>query len=1030
MKINQRLLLAVMISVSGYMGCTDADQGTAGNKNDSLYGGSKFNDHVRSTDAQTPEEERKGFKLPEGFEIELFASEPDIGKPINIAFDAKGRLWVTQSFEYPFPAVPGSGKDRVTILEDTDGDGKADKFTQFADTLNIPIGVLPTVDGAMVYSIPSVYKYYDKEGKGKPDSTKKVMGPFETKDTHGMVNNFTWGFDGWIHACHGYANRSNVAALDGDSVHLISGNTIRFRPDGSRVEHETAGRINPFGLAYDELGYLYSSDCHTSPLYQMIRGGDYSQWGKDEGMGFAPDMQSFSNEATALAGVAYYADNLFPEKYQKTFYVGDAVSSRVYRYSHTWKGSSPIGKREDDFLLSADPWFRPVDVKMGPDGAIYIADFYNSIIGHYEVPLDHPKRDRIRGRIWKITYKGKENKKKDLVKATSDELFAALNSSNLAERILVTNQLADRIGEPSATPAKNIIAKADVTTTEYVHSLWILQRLHQLTDEMISSAVAHKDPVVRVHALRTVAEQKDTSAVLYPLIVKSLEDNDPHVRRAAVELMGRYINMSSVEALVDFRKKVPEDDSHMIYTTRLMLRNLLRDESIMKAATTKQWPTEDAKVLSTVLVGVEAPASGVFMYNYVKSQELSKADLPKAFRHIIRFVPQAEVSQAIATGMQKAAGDPDVEYQIFRNIREGLERRGGGQTPQFKEWGKKIAKELLVRNSKFIGDSKRSQEVLDQQYYASYIAGEYKVNDAVEELIAIFSDSSLIHRDYLRSEALKALLKIDPVKYASVALTVIEYPQSTSDFKRYAVQALAEFPSPSVIKVLGDIKSPSPDLQQTLVLALASSSAGKNILFDKVQKGEIFARTLIDPNTEERIMLNITPAQKKLFNELTAGLEEVDQEKQAVIRQRIAEYSSMSNPPSVTAGHAVFLKNCAMCHSIDGQGGAIGPQLDGVGKWGVGPLTEKILDPNRNISENFRNYTLKLRDGKVLSGLYRRDEGQVIVFADASGQEFSVSKQDIVERKASKTTLMPSQFVNTISQDDFYALISFLLSEK
>ncbi|MBO9570718.1 MAG: hypothetical protein J7497_00680 [Chitinophagaceae bacterium] len=294
MNITQRFFLPVMIGAILATGCNDAGTDNSAGKNDSLYSGTKFNENIRATNAQTPEEERKGFKLPDGFEITLFASEPEIGKPINLTFDPMGRVWVTQSFEYPFPAVPGGGKDRVTILEDTDNDGKADKFTHFDDTLNIPIGVIPTVDGAMVYSIPNVYKFYDKEGKGKPDSSKKVMGPFEVKDTHGMVNNFTWGFDGWIHACHGFSNRSNVAALDGDSVHLISGNTIRFKPDGSRVEHETAGRINPFGLTYDELGYIYGTDCHTSPLYQLISGGDYSQWGKDEGMGFAPDMQSFS----------------------------------------------------------------------------------------------------------------------------------------------------------------------------------------------------------------------------------------------------------------------------------------------------------------------------------------------------------------------------------------------------------------------------------------------------------------------------------------------------------------------------------------------------------------------------------------------------------------------------------------------------------------------------------------------------------------------------------------------------------------
>lgn len=1027
MNLKNHILAPALICALLFSGCKNNEQKKSDLGNDSLYSGTKFNEHIRSTEARTPEDERKGFKLPEGFQIDLFASEPDIGKPINLTFDAQGRMWVTQSFEYPFPAVPGKGKDRVTILEDTDGDGKADKFIHFDDTLNIPIGVIPTVGGAMIYSIPSVYKFVDANGDGKPESSEKVMGPFETKDTHGMVNNFTWGFDGWIHACHGYSNRSTVAAKDGDSVHLISGNTIRFRPDGSRVEHETAGRINPFGLTYDERGYIYGTDCHTSPLYQLIRGGDYSQWGKDEGMGFAPDMKSFDNEATALAGITYYADVLFPEKYRSNFYIGDAVSSRVYRNSSTWTGSSPVGKKEEDFVLSADPWFRPVDVKMGPDGAIYVADFYNSIIGHYEVPLDHPKRDRIRGRIWRISYKGETNKKEDLLKAASAELFAALNSPNLAVRIMATNQLADRIGTPAIEPAKAIFAKKDATTTEYVHSLWILQREHALTDAMIEAALKNNDPVIRVHALRTIAEQKDTSAALYPLIVRALDDQDPHVRRAAVQLFERYVNMQSVETLVAFRKKIPAEDSHMIYTTRLALRNLLRHEPLMIGAASKKWPEEDAAVLSTVLVGVEMPASGVFLYNYVKNQDIPKEELPKAFMHIVRFVPSQQINDVIATGMAKAEKMPELEFLTFKNLQEGLKRRAGAEPAAFKNWGKKIVKNLLEKNKSANG-KERKQEVTDQQLFAAQQAGEYKMADVAPEIAALYLDTT--SRDYVRSASLRALMKINPVKYAALAGTELQSNIAWADFKRATVAVLAEFPSDAVNRAMAQIKNAPPDLQQGIVLALAGSESGKAMLFEKVKKGEIFARALAEPKVEERLMMNITPSQKKIFEELTANLETIDKEKQTVINTRIAEYTTMTNKPTVEAGHAIFLKNCAPCHAIDGQGGAIGPQLDGVGKWGVTPLCEKILDPNRNISENFRNYTLKLRDGKVLSGLYRRDEGQVIVFADATGQEFSVSKQDIVTRNPSKFTLMPDQFRNTIPVNDFYALLTFLLNEK
>lgn len=676
--------------------------------------------------------------------------------------------------------------------------------------------------------------------------------------------------------------------------------------------------------------------------------------------------------------------------------------------------------------MSADPWFRPVDIKLGPDGAIYVADFYNSIIGHYEVPLDHPKRDRVRGRIWRITYKGEANKNPDWSKSGITELVNAFSSHNLPVRLMAANQLADRIGAAALPSVKSVLAKKDASTTEYVHSLWVLQRLNALTDNQIKISATHTDPVVRVHAMRTIAEQKDTSAALYPVIVNALQDKDPHVRRAAVELIGRYVNMSSIETLIAFRKKVENEDSHMIYTIRLMLRNLLRHEPLMNEAAARQWKNEDAAVLSTVLVGVQSPASGVFLYNYVKSEDLDKKELPKAFMHIVRFVTESQVNEVIATGMAKAEKNSETDYLIFQNLKEGLKRRGSKESASFIDWGKKIVVKIMNRDLNVT--QKAKAEEVNEAKFAVDLAGDYKVKVVQEELSRLFRDSSV--RDFIRASALRSLMKIDPDRNAVIAGEVLEDVETTPNFKREIVSVLGEFPVTPVNKTLAAVKNAPPDLQAGIVMALASSNSGKNLLFEKVRNGEIFARSLAEPKVEERLLLNISPAQLTIYRQLTADLDKIDTEKQSVISGRISDYNNLRQPPAPEEGKTVFVKNCAPCHSIKGEGGAIGPQLDGVGKWGVGPLVEKILDPNRNISENFRSYTLRMRDGKVLSGLYRRDEGQVIVFADAGGQEFSVSKQDILERKASKYSLMPDQFRNTIPVNEFNALISYLLSQK
>ena len=369
--------MAIITAIASLESCTQKP------RDDSKTSGPNFAENIRPTEPRTPEDELAGFIVPEGFEITLFASEPDIDKPMNLTFDAKGRMWVSQSFEYPFPSPVGvKSTDRLTIVEDTDNDGKADKFTMVSDTMNIPIGILPTADGAISFSVPNVYKLTDADRNDVPESKRMMFGPFGYQDTHGMVSNFIRGYDGWVHACHGFTNKSTFAGADGDSITLISGNTFRFKMDGSRVEQLTFGQVNPFGLVFDQYGYVYSTDSHSSPLYQLIRGADYPHFGKVPIMGFGPDMKPLADEATALAGITQYADTQFPEEFQGNFFIGDVVNSRVHRYSATWKGSSPVGKSEVDLIKSEDPWFRPVNIKLGPDGALYVADFYNAIIGH------------------------------------------------------------------------------------------------------------------------------------------------------------------------------------------------------------------------------------------------------------------------------------------------------------------------------------------------------------------------------------------------------------------------------------------------------------------------------------------------------------------------------------------------------------------------------------------------------------------------------------------------------------------------
>src|SRR5262249_18403439 len=330
---------------------------------------------IATTDPLTPEQERQRLHLPAGFEIHLVACEPDVHKPTTLAFDARGRLWVPDTVESPFPAPPGrTPRDTVKVLEDFDDSGRARKITTFADGLNIPIGVLPTSQGqeALVYSIPAIWRMTDTNGDGVADKREVLLQSIGYKDTHGMTSAFTVGFAGWVYAGHGYANTSTLTAADGSSITMQSGNTYRFRLDGSHIEQFTWGQVNPFGLSLDPLGNLYSADCHTKPVMQLLRGGYYESFGKpNDGLGFAPEMCFPHPGSPAIAGIVYYAAEQFPRDFRDNVFVGNVVTCRINRDKLERHGSTLLAIEQPDFLVSTDPWFRPVDIKLGPDGALY-----------------------------------------------------------------------------------------------------------------------------------------------------------------------------------------------------------------------------------------------------------------------------------------------------------------------------------------------------------------------------------------------------------------------------------------------------------------------------------------------------------------------------------------------------------------------------------------------------------------------------------------------------------------------------------
>lgn len=664
----------------------------------------EFQKVIRTTEPLTPQQERLQLHLPPGFEIQLVAAEPDIAKPMNMAFDAKGRLWVTTTLEYPIPAKQGTkARDSIKILEDTNGDGRADVVKTFATGLNIPLGIMPYQDGVICYSIPNIWFLRDTDGDDKADKKEILYGPlgFE-RDTHGMCNSFTRGYDGWLYATHGFNNHTELSGKDGHSISMKSGNVFRMRMNGDRVEHYSHGLVNPFGMTFDAAGDLFVADCHTKPISLILREGYYQSFGKpDDGLGYVPDVMEHLHNSTAISGLAISEASSFPQEYDRNTFGGNVMTSRINRDELQRIGSSIRAVKKPDFLIADDPWFRPVDLKFGPDGALYVADFYNRIIGHYEVSLDHPGRDRHRGRIWRIVYHGTDKKKKAPARSTNfaamslDELFAELADYSRVRCMMAADRIVDHYPAQAIEPALKIVRTSDQPTSR-IHALWILNRLHQLPFSVLSKATGDSHSEVRVHAYRVLAEyvagQKEPIALL---LKKGMSDESPNVRRAAVQAAAVYRREASIPILLKLFHSTKPQDVHLRHVIKISLRDHFLNTQWYKK-TIASIAKADIPLVAGISLALKNEQAGRFI---VENLAVLNEREPEKMSTYITFASQYvspelvdKLVQEIRTRYQQDQGFQRV--QLF-SVKNGLAKRNQKSPASVDDWATELAENLL-----------------------------------------------------------------------------------------------------------------------------------------------------------------------------------------------------------------------------------------------------------------------------------------------------------------------------------------------
>src|SRR3989442_8430177 len=389
--------------------------------------------------------------VPDGFRVELVASEPDIINPIAMTFDDRGRIWITESIEYPRKAA-GPGRDCVKILEDADGDGRAEKVTVFAGGLNIPTGVAVGYGGVWVLNAPDLLFLREKDGQEV--SREVVLTGFGRTDTHELPSSLTWGPDGWLYGLNGVFNQCQVVSKDGKR-HDFTCAMWRIHPRSREFQIFAEGTSNPYGIAWDAEGTAIIEACHwaNDHLFHFVETGYYER----QAGPYPPftmklgSITDHSHQKTAYCGIAFLDTDAFPAQYRGRICVGNIHGGCINMDRLQRDGATYLAKAEPDLLTANDAWFMPVSLKVGPDGSLYILDWYDRYHCSQDSARDPDGVDRLKGRLYRLRYGDRPRAPKfDLATETDDQLIARLAGENIFFRESAQRILMERLSAHSA----------------------------------------------------------------------------------------------------------------------------------------------------------------------------------------------------------------------------------------------------------------------------------------------------------------------------------------------------------------------------------------------------------------------------------------------------------------------------------------------------------------------------------------------------------------------------------------------------
>lgn len=979
------------------------------------------------TPALSPEAAQRKFTLPEGFEIRLFASEPEVVNPVAMNWDERGRLWVVELYEYPLGAKPGTkGRDRIKILEDTDGDGRADKVHVWADGLNLATGILLGQGGAYVGQAPDLLFLRDTDGDDRADKVEVVKTGFGLEDRHELLNGFTWGPDGQMYMTHGVFTRSNVrdpGTANTQPPVMLTAGVARMDPRSKRFEVFAEGTSNPWGVDFDAAGNAYVSACVIEHLFQLAPGGIYDRQAGSPPHPYAYEslhaINDHKHHMAAYAGVQVYQGDLFPAENEGTILQGNIHDNAVHQDRLTPKGSSFTGTKFRDLVRANDGWFMPVSIQVGPDGAVWIMDWYDRYPCYQNANADPAGVDRELGRIWRVVYTGHDtgkpvpsrpDPKMDLAKLGTPDLVRLLAHPNVWQRRMAQRLLTERRDPTATAPLEKLFEsgiadgplplasvggrKAAGQSTARLAALWTLHGSGQLTPVILEKAAADREPVLRSWAARLIGERREADTGEVVLLTRLGSDPDASVRLSVAVACRQFV---SGQLTVDQAPlKTGLDPGPAL-------------ESLIAASADAADPVLPFMIWQAVEPVVVTESGAVLDWlaeNGAARMPLSGILGSKTLRRLCDLGTASAMDQAVEFLERILPASPALAEAALEGLIKGQEGKAllpgkpsgpfisklvGSGRPALVERGQKLGA--------LWGDAAALRALLDQALDAKA-----PVNQRVRAIQVVRKS------------------RTDTARAAMIQLLASEVPET---LQLEALAALGELGGDDVPdQILPRWNAMSPATRRAAAATLSSRRRWALPLLAQVRTRTISASDFGAPAIRGLIQ-NKDDYVREEAKAAIGRFRESSADKTTLLATK--RQSVLSAEPDLAAGHEVARKTCLVCHKLHGEGENVGPDLTGVGRSSLDALLWNVIDPNQVIGAGYEQVEVETRDDRVVAGRLMENTDTRVRLLLQGGKEEVIAKSDVKSQRTLESSVMP-EGLEQMPEADFRNLVWYILA--